>query len=101
MRVVTNVENPNPWMMMVPKFEIPPLGILAVRMLVHGHEMIHRQVTHTNTSKGKEDIKLIVQERFENLIRLEMLILDTCLILPQSLNGHATLFLAETARCDR
>ncbi len=28
MRVVTRVENPKPWIMMVPKFEIPPLGIL-------------------------------------------------------------------------
>lgn len=27
-RVVTKVENPNPWMMMVPKFEIPPFGML-------------------------------------------------------------------------
>lgn len=29
-RVVTNVENPNPLIMIVPKFEIPPLGILPI-----------------------------------------------------------------------
>lgn len=28
MRVVTRVENPKPWIIMVPKFEIPPLGML-------------------------------------------------------------------------
>jgi len=28
MRVVPRVENPNPLMMMVPKFEIPPFGML-------------------------------------------------------------------------
>jgi hypothetical protein len=27
---VTRVEKPKPWMMMVPKLEIPPLGILPV-----------------------------------------------------------------------
>jgi hypothetical protein len=28
MRVVTRVENPKPWIIMVPKFEIPPFGML-------------------------------------------------------------------------
>lgn len=27
-RVVTRVENPKPWIIIVPKFEIPPLGML-------------------------------------------------------------------------
>lgn len=30
MRVVPKVENPNPLIMMVPKFEIPPFGMLPM-----------------------------------------------------------------------
>lgn len=101
-RVVTNVENPNPLIIMVPKFEIPPLGILPMKMLVNATYFQgwtwHK--SHTNHAKNKEHVELVVLESLQNLIWLEMLIFNTSLIFSYTLDSHAALSLGKTFCCN-
>lgn len=99
-RVVTRVENPKPWIIIVPKFEIPPLGMLPGGSVWRERcSDIGRQPT--NTAQHKEEIKLVVHKRLKDLPWLQVFVLNTSLILPQSLDGNSALSLRKTRGVDR
>lgn len=97
--VVTRVENPNPLIMMVPKLEIPPFGTLPA-ILSYGTSN-KRCFQHTDNTKNEEHVKLIVHESFENLIRLQVLVLHAGLILPKTVHRDPTLTLCKAACSNR
>lgn len=58
-------------------------------------------IKHTDNAQQKEHVELVIHKRLQNLVRLQVLILDTSLILTQAVNGDAALSHAETAGSDR
>ena len=98
-KVVTKVENPNPLIMIVPKLEIPPLGTLPA--FVSGSTLNTCWLQLTDNTENEEHIELIVHESFEDLIRLHVFVLNTSLILSQSVDSDPTLSLGKTTSSHR
>jgi hypothetical protein len=59
------------------------------------------QVRHTQSSLAKEDVKLVIQERFLDLIPLEMLVFDTGLVMPHPFNNHLSFSFGKGTGVDR
>lgn len=92
-KVVTSVEKPKPLIMIVPKLEIPPLGMLPS---IDQHVVSPRgTVQHTDNTKGEEEIQLIIQECLLDLRRFEVLILHAGLVFSDSLDSNSTLSLRQ------
>lgn len=87
-------------MMMVPKFEIPPLGTLPIGNVKTDSEDVTRRWRKllTDYTQNEEHVKLVIHKCFENLIWLQMFVLHTGLILPDAINGNAFLSQTQTTR---
>jgi hypothetical protein len=88
-------------MMIVPKFEIPPLGTLPIGKVKTDSEDVTRRWRKllTDYTQNEEHVKLVIHECFENLIWLQMFVLHTGLILPDAINGNALFSQTQATRC--
>jgi hypothetical protein len=79
---VTRVEKPKPLMMMVPKLEIPPLGTLPLISVTPAH-VVHemKKGVPTDNTEEEKHVQFVIGKGFPDLVRFQMLILNTSLIL--------------------
>jgi len=84
---------------MVPKLEMPPLGMLPV--FISGSISNTSQSRHTDNSENKKHVELVIHKSFQNLIRLHVFIFNTCLVPPDPVNSDSALSLGKTASSDR
>lgn len=98
-KVVTRVEKPNPLIIMVPKLEIPPLGMLPI--CVSAGTLNTCWFRHTDTTQNEEHVEFVIHESFKNLVRLQVFVLNTGLILPQPVDSDPTLSLGKTLSSNR
>ena len=88
-------------MIIVPKLEIPPLGTLPSQIVNGQLQMTIFSCGPTNNTQNEEHIELIVHESFKDLVRFQVLILHTSLVLSDALNSDSSFSFAEPTSCDR
>jgi hypothetical protein len=86
-------------MIIVPKLEIPPLGMLPI--CVSAGTLNTCWFRHTDTTQNEEHVEFVILESFKDLVRLQVFVLNTGLILPQPVDSDPTLSLGKTASSNR
>lgn len=86
---------------MVPKLEIPPLGILPCKFVNGQPPKTKFSCGHTNNTQNEKHIELVIHESFKDLVRLQMFILHASLVLSDALHCDSSFSFTEPTSGDR